>query len=137
MPLPYNFFVCQSSNLPRQTKMTKQIAAVWSDLDVENYVAREKIGNRRPDFCFGRQDQKTGRILSETELDRAAKHSLRFNAAEFAFSNLSSVRQFCARKRERNFVANFVISRAANDLALRPACVIHFANGKTVGIRMS
>src|SRR5438034_7207253 len=137
MRLPYNFFVCQSSNLPRQTKMTKQIAAVWSDLDVENYVAREKIENRRADFCIWCQNQQAGRIFAEGELDWAAKHSFRFDAAQFAFSNLSSVRQLCPRQRERNFVADFVIRRAADDLAFRAAAVVHFANCEPISIRMA
>ena len=36
--------------------MAEQIAAVRRDLDVKNCVARKKIGNRRADFRFLRQN---------------------------------------------------------------------------------
>src|SRR6476620_11976390 len=97
--------------------MAQQIAAVWRDLDVQNRVRLEKISDRRANFCIGRQNQQTGRVFAETELDRAAKHSFRLDAAQFALSNLRSVWQLRAWKRERDFVVDFVISRAANDLA--------------------
>ena len=52
-------------------------------------------------------------------------------------ANFDSVRQLCARQRERNFVADFVIGRATNDLAFRAAAVVHFANCQSIGIRMA
>ena len=117
--------------------MAQQIAAVWRDLDVQNRVRWEKIGDRRANFRIGRQNQQTGRIFAETELDRAAKHSFRLDAAQFALSNLRAVRQLRAWKRERNFVADFVICRTANDLAFCATAVVHFANGEPIGIRMT
>ena len=114
--------------------MTEEIAAVRRNLDIKNRIAWKKVGNWRANFRFGRQNQKTGCILTETKLDRAAKHSLAFNPAQFAFSNLGPVRQLRAGHRERNFVTNFVIGRAANDLAFRPAAVIDFANCQAIGI---
>src|SRR4029453_3327602 len=53
------------------------------------------------------------------------------------FPNLGSVRQLHAGKRERNFVTNFVIRRAADNLALRPTCVIDFANREPISVRMT
>ena len=117
--------------------MTQQIATVRRDLDIENGVAREKIGNRRADFRFGRQNQKPGCVFAKAELDWAAKHSFRFDTAQFAFTNLQSVRQLCPRQRERNFVADFVIGRAANDLAFRAAAIVDFTDAQTIGIRMA
>src|SRR5205814_9117553 len=107
------------------------------DLDVENRVRWEKISDRRADFCIWRQDKQAGRVLAEADLDWATKHSFRFDTAEFAVSNLSSVRQLCSRQRERNFVADFVIRRAADDLAFRAAAVVHFANCEPISIRMA
>ncbi len=117
--------------------MAQQIAAVWRDLDVQNRIRREKIRDRRANFCIGRQDQQAGRIFAETELDRAAQHSFRLDAAQFALSNLRAVRQLRPRKRERDLVADLVIRRAANDLALRAAAIVYFANGEPIGIRMT
>jgi hypothetical protein len=117
--------------------MAQQIATVWRDLDVENRVRGEKITDWRADFCFWRQDQKAGRILAKAELDWAAKHSFRFDTAQLAFSNLGSVRQFRAWQRQRNFVADFVIGRAANDLAFGAASIIDFANSQTISIWMA
>src|SRR5215469_12449727 len=117
--------------------MTQQIAAIWRDLDIENHVAWKKIADRRTDFRFGRQNQKSGCILAETKLDRTTKHSFGLNTAEFAFSNFSSVRQLRARKREGNFVTDFIICRTANDLTFRSARVIDFANGQAIGVRMT
>ena len=108
--------------------MAQQIAAVWRDLDVQNRIRWEKISDRRANFCIGRQNQQTGRLFAETELDRAAKHSFRLDAAQFALSNLRSVRKLRAWKGERDFVTGFVICCAADDLALRAAPVVHFAN---------
>src|SRR2546430_9500500 len=104
--------------------MAEQIATVWRDLDVKNRVRGEKITDRRADFCIWRQNQKTGGIFTQAELDWAAKHSFRFDTARFAFPNFSSVRQRRPRQREWNFVADFVIRRAANDFAFRAAAVI-------------
>ena len=42
--LRYNLLVCQRRDLAGQPEMAEQIAAVRRDLDVENRVAREKIG---------------------------------------------------------------------------------------------
>ena len=42
----------------------------------------------------------------------------------------------CARQRERNFVADFVVLRAANDLARLSAAVIDLANAQAVGVRV-
>src|SRR2546430_12540133 len=117
--------------------MAQQIATVWCDLDVENRVRREKITDRRADFGIWRQNQQAGRIFAEADLDWAAKHSFGFDTAEFAISNLSSVRQLCPWQRERYFVADFVIRRAANDLAFRAAAVVHFANCEPISIRMA
>ena len=117
--------------------MAQQIAAVWRDLDVQNRIRWEKISDRRANFCIGRQNQQAGRIFAESELDRAAKHSFRLDAAQFALSNLRAVRQLRAWKRERNFVADFVICCAANDLALRAAPVLHLANREPIGLRMT
>ena len=114
--------------------MAEQIAPVRRDLNIQNRLAWKNVANRRADFCLRRQDQKAECILTEFELDRAAKHPFGFNAAKLAFPNLSSVRQFRARKCKRNFVADFVIGRAANDLAFGSAAVVHFANRQTIGI---
>src|SRR6266581_2071786 len=116
--------------------MAQQIATVWRDLDVENRVRGKKITDRRADFCIPRQNQQAGRIFAEAELDWAAKHSFRFDTAQLAFSNLGSVRQFRARQRQRNLVADFVIGRATHDLAFRSASVIDFANCETISIWM-
>src|SRR5439155_17306902 len=105
----------QRCNFTGQTEMAQQIAAVWRDLDVQNRIRWEKIRDGRANFCIGRQYQQPGRIFAETELDRAAKHSFRLDAAQFTFSDLRAVRQLRAWKRERNFVADFIIRRAAHD----------------------
>src|SRR5437762_10909608 len=126
MRLPYNLFVCERCDLAGESEVAQQVASVWRDFDIENRVARKEIGKRRADLCFGCQDQKSGRIVADAELDWAAKHSFRFDTAEFAFSNLSSARQLRARQRKRNFVANLVIGRATNDLAFRSAAIIDF-----------
>src|SRR5260370_30110391 len=46
----------ESSYFARETEMTEQVAAGWRDLDVQARVSRKKIGNRRADFRFWRQD---------------------------------------------------------------------------------
>src|ERR1700736_1085151 len=117
--------------------MAKEVATVRRDLDVENGVAGEKIADRRADLRFRRQNQKTGRVRTEPELDCAAKHSFAFDTAEFAFPNLGTVWQLRAGKRERNFVAHFVIGRTANDLTFNATAIIHFANRQTIRIWMT
>ncbi len=117
--------------------MAEQVAAVWRDLDIENRVAWKKIGKRRADLCFGRQNQKARRIFAKTQLDWAAKHSFTLNAAQVGLANLNSVGQLCARQRQRNFVSSFVIGRAANDLAFRSTAIIDFANRQAIGVRMT
>src|SRR6266513_2392742 len=102
--------------------MAQKIATVWRDLDVENRVRGEKLTDRRADFCIWRQNQQAGGVFAQAELNWAAKHSFGFDTSQFTFSNLSSVRQLCPRQRERNFVAEFVIRRAANDFALTGGC---------------
>src|SRR5258705_3100186 len=116
--------------------MAQKIVAVWRDLDVQNRVRWEKIGDRCANFCIWRQNQQAGRLFAETELDRAAKHSFRLDAAQFALSNLRAVRQLRAWKREKDFVADFVICCAADDLALRAAAIVYFTNRESIGIRM-
>ena len=46
------------------------------------------------------------------------------------------MRQDCARQGEGNFVAHFVILRAANDLARLAAAVIDLANAQAIGVRV-
>src|SRR5439155_19368885 len=101
--------------------MAQQIATVWRDLDVENRVRGKEITDRPADFRFGRQNQKTSRARAEAELEGAAKHPVAFDTAEVVFSNLSSVRQLRARKRERKLIGYFVIPRPSNGLAIRAA----------------
>src|SRR4029453_4734850 len=117
--------------------MTQQIATVRGDFDVRNRVSWEKIGDGRTNLCIRRQNQEAGSVFSEAELDWAAKHSCGFNAAQFAFTNLQSFRQLGARQSERNFVADFVIGRAANDLAFYAATIINFTDTKTIRIGMA
>src|SRR5690349_12548958 len=112
--------------------MTEQISPIRRDLDVENGVAREQIGDWRADFRFRRQDQKACRVGAEAELDGAAKHSFTLDAAKFTFSNLGAVWQFRSGQGQRNFVAGFVIGGAANDLALDSAAIIHFADTQSI-----
>ncbi len=112
-------------------------AAVWRDLDVENGVGWKKITDRRADLCIWRQNQQTRCIFAEANLDWAAKHSFTFNAAEFAFSNFSSVPQLCSGQRQQNFVADFVIGGPANDLPFRSTAIINFTNRQAIGVRMS
>src|SRR5438046_8707486 len=114
--------------------MAQQVAAVRRDLDIENRVRWKKITDRRANFCIWRQNQQARSIFAQAELDWTAKHSFAFHATEFAFSDLGPVRQLRARQRERNFVANFVIGRAANDLAFHAAAVVYFANRKTIRV---
>src|SRR5205823_11370916 len=117
--------------------MAQQIAPVWRNLDVENCVARKQIGNRRADLCIWRQNQQAGGIIAEAELDRAAKHSFRFDAAQLAFSNLGSIGKFRSRQRERNFVADLVVRRAANDLASCSGSIIVLSSIQPISIRMT
>src|SRR6185295_9625212 len=117
--------------------MAQQIAAVWRDLDVQNRVRWEKISDRRANFCIGRQNQEARRLFAETELDRAAKHSFRLDAAQFALSNLRAVWELRAGKRERDFVADLVICCTANDLAFRAAAIVDLADGEPICIRMT
>src|SRR5215467_3065414 len=117
--------------------MAQQVATVWRDLDVENRIRREKIGDRRANFCIWRQNQKAGCILPETELDRATKHAFGVDAAQFALSDLRTVRELCAWKREQNFVADFKVCCTTNDLTLRAIAIVYFANGEPIGIRMT
>src|SRR4029077_7846498 len=117
--------------------MAQQITTVWRDLDVKNRVSWEKIGDGRTNLCIRRQNQEAGSVFSEADLDWAAKHSCGFDAAQFAFTNLQSVRQLGARQRERNFIADCVIGRAANDLASRAAAIINFTDAKTIRIGMA
>src|SRR4029453_10523045 len=95
------------------------------------------MGDGGADFCIWRQNQQAGRVFAEAEFDRAAEHSFRFDTTQFGFSNLSSIRQLYSRQRQRNLVADFVIGRAANDLAFRAAAVVHFTNCEPISIRMA
>src|SRR5205809_3619826 len=104
--------------------MAQQVAAVRRDLDIENRVRWKKITDRRANFCIWRQNQQARSIFAQAELDWTAKHSFAFNATQFTFSNFSSVRQLCSGQRKRNFVADFVIGRPANDLAFRSTAII-------------
>ena len=117
--------------------MAQQIAAIRRDLDIQNRIRLEKIAHRRAHLCIRRQDQEAGCIFAEAQLDRAAKHSFRLDPAQFAFSNLRSVRHLRPWKREKNFVAGFVIRCPANDLALRSAPIVYFANAEPIGVRMA
>ena len=76
--------------------------------------------DRRADLCLGRKNQQPVAVCGKAELARAAKHALRFDAAQFARLDLQIVGQNRARQGERHFVAHFVILRAANDLARLP-----------------
>ena len=117
--------------------MAQQITTVWRNLDIENRVLWKEITDWRADFRIWRQNQQAGGIIAQTELDWAAKHSFRFDSAQLAFSNLGSVRQLRPRQRQRNSVADFVIGRAANDLAFCSASIIDFANSQTISIWMT
>ena len=66
------FLAGERCDFAREAKMTEQIAAVRSDLDVENRIAWEKIGNRRANFCFRRQNQQARGVFAQAELNGAA-----------------------------------------------------------------
>ena len=116
--------------------MAQQIAAVRRDLDIEDRVFWKKGRDRFADLRFRRKDQKAIAIFRESELARAAKHSLRFDPAQFAWLDFLVARQHRAGQGEGNFVANFVVLRAAHNLAFLAAPVIDL-NGEhkvTAGI---
>src|SRR5262249_32097412 len=91
----------------------------------------------RADFRLGRQNQKTGGVRAQAELDGAAKHSFAVDAAQFAFPNLGPIWQLRARQRQRHFVADFVVGRAANDLAFGSTSVLNFANSESISVWMT
>ena len=116
--------------------MTQQISTVRRDLNIENRVGRKEIDNQCANLCVGRQNQKARCIFAQAELDRAAKHSFRFDAAQFASANFSSVSQPRAWQCQRNFVADFVIGSAANNVSFGAAAIVHFANREAIGVRV-
>src|SRR6476469_537767 len=103
--------------------MAKQIPAFRRYLDVEDRVFREQCRDRLADLCFRRKNQEPVTVLRQSQLARATEHSLRLHAAELARFDLEIAHEYRARQRERNFVADLVILRAANDLALLAAAI--------------
>ena len=116
--------------------MAQQIAAVRRDLDIQNCVIREKRRDRLADFCVGGKNQESVAVFGKAEFTRTAKHPLRFDAAQFARLDFQIVHQHCARQSERNFVADLVVLRAANNLARLTAAVIDLANAQPIRVRM-
>src|SRR5213078_4585138 len=82
------------------------------------------------------ENQQSVAVLGKAELARAAKHSLRFDAAQLARFDLEIADEHRAGQRERNFVTYFVIRRAADDLPRLAAAVIDLANGEAIRVRM-
>ena len=123
-------------DLARKSEVAQQIAAVGRDLDIENRVRGKERTDRRADFRLRRKDQKPLAVGGEMQLARAAKHSLRFDAAQLADFDLEVVRQGRAGQRDRHLVADLVVFGAANDLAVMVRAVIDIANAEAIGVRM-
>src|SRR5205809_6831982 len=116
--------------------MAEEIAAVRRDLNVKDRVFRKQQRDRIPDLRDGRENQQSVAVLGKAELARAAKHSLRFDAAQLARFDLEIADEHRAGPRERNFVTYFVIRRAADDLPCLAAAVINLANAQAIRVRV-
>jgi hypothetical protein len=65
-----------------------------------------------PTFASGDKINRPDASSTETELDRAAKHSFRLDARAVCSFESPAVRQLRTWERERNFVADLVICGA-------------------------
>ena len=134
----FEFLSGQRRNFARQTVMAEQIAAIRRDLDVENRVAREKIAKSARRFLRPATKSKDRPHLRRDRARSRCKAFLRDSTPRSLLFRISvPFGNFAPGKRERNFVADFVIGRAANDLAFRSAAIVDFANAQTIGIRMT
>jgi hypothetical protein len=93
------------------------------------------LGENFPDGRVGRQDEQALGVLGQREFLRGAQHALGKLAAQFRFLDDEAAGQLRAGQGERDFVADLVVLRAADDLA-RAGAVVDLADAEAVGVRM-
>ena len=73
-------------------------------------------------------------VFGEAEFLGAAHHAFAFDAAEFAGFDFEIAGEDGAGEGEGDFVADFVVFRAADDLARVGGAVVDFADAEAVGV---
>ncbi len=89
-----------------------------------------------PTRASRRQNQEAVLRFGQTEFIGAAEHPERLDPAQFPDLDPEIARQHRTRQRERNFVADFVILCAADDLPRSARAIIHAADTEAIGIRV-
>jgi hypothetical protein len=114
------------------------VAAIRSDREIDHAIVEVKPHAQiASDLRVGGQLDDAARVLAEPELARGAEHALRSHAAELAALDLQPSRERRAFERERRAHASVHVRRAADDLELVSAAVVHAAYAQLVGVRVT
>ena len=116
--------------------MAEPVGAVGGDLEFEEGFFWEQFGDGGAGDRLGWQDEKALGVLGEFQFLGAAHHAFAFDAAEFAGFDFEIAGEDGAGEGEGDFVADFVVFRAADDLARVGGAVVDLANAEAVGVRV-
>ena len=106
--------------LAREADVAPAIAAVRGEFEGEDGVRLgKKIIDRRADGRAVFEDQQAAVVVAEAEFLGGAHHAVALDAAQFGALDFEIPRQRRARQGDGHAVANFIIFRAADDLARR------------------
>jgi hypothetical protein len=124
----------EGGDLAGDAVMGKEVGAIGGNLEVEDGIGREEMGDGAANGGVGLEDKEAFVAFAETELFDAAHHAVAFDAAEFADVDLEVAREDGAGESQGDFVAYLVVFCAADDLEDLAVAGVNFADAEAIGV---
>jgi hypothetical protein len=116
--------------------VAEKIRAIRSDFEFQQGVGIVELFDGFPDFRILRKDEQTVFTGRQADLGGRAQHAFRFDFAHDGLANRETAGQCGSGQRAGHFVPDFVVLRAANDLAESPLARVHLSHFQPIRIRV-
>ena len=117
-----------------EAEVGEEVGAVGGDFEVEEDIGLDELAEGFADGGGGVEDEQAAVFIGEAELTAAAHHAEGGNAAEFAFFDLEAAGEFGAGEGDGDFIADFEVLGAADDLAVGALADVDLADGEFFGV---
>ena len=120
-----------------ETEVGEQVGAVRGDFEVEQHIGLDQLAEWGADVGgVGVEDEQARMVVAKAEFAPAAHHAEGGDAAQFAFFDLEAAREFGTGKRDGDFIADFEILGAADNLTQCALTDIDLADREFFGVGM-
>ncbi len=124
----------EGGEFPGEAEVREEIGAIRGDFEIEEDIGLDELAEGFADGGGGVEDEEAAVVVGEAELAAAAHHAEGGDAAEFAFFDLEAAGEFGAGEGDGDFIADFEVLGAADDLAVGALADIDLADGEFFGV---